>query len=164
MNFEEDWSDLRLRKPVVPTGELLDDLVEDWDVLQGRNSWFVGLYDPQLKLIPGTIRRVDEAKLQEDLVWLRIPCKGTVAFTGYWSKSQQKQFAKFPEAIELEAGQSFGVKLQFTWTFTPITLSLDSLNSIAGNTFSSSTMGAATNTSTFTFPTDFGINNTITFT
>jgi hypothetical protein len=149
-DLEEDWQELRLRMPVGTTGELLDDLVEDWDVLQGKNSWFVALYDAQKKLIPGSIKRVDDAQLREDIFWQEVPCGGTVHFTGYWSRFQRRQFARFEKPIDLSPGQSFGVKLQFGWTSVPNIF-----------TFSSSNSGTNINsTTTFTIPS--GINQTST--
>lgn len=152
-NLEEDWQDLRLRKPVVPTGELLDDLVEDWDLLQGKNSWFVALYDAQKQLIPGTIKRVNDAQLREDIFWQEVPCGGTVHFTGYWSRSQRRQFARFEKPTVLSPGQSFGVKLQFGWTYTPNIFTL--IPSISGTNINS--------TSTFTISSDTFTTSTTNF-
>jgi hypothetical protein len=146
-DLEEDWQDLRLRKPVVPTGELLEDLVEDWDVLQGKNSWFVGLYDPQMKLIPGSVIRVNEAQLYEQMEWRPVPCGGTVHYVGYWSRWKRIQFANLNETIKVEAGQLFGVKLQFHWATTLILISVNDYGSTSTNSF------------TFTLPSGTGTTN-----
>ena len=157
-DLEEDWQDLSLRKPVVPTGELLDDLVEDWDVLQGRNSWFVALYDAQLKRIPGSTVRVTEAGLREAIMFKEVPVGGTVHHVGYWSRFQRIQFARMSKPTEVKPGQSLSATLTFSYVPTPFVFNLT-----GSNTF------GATSTNTFTIPTgsNSGTNNTdffITFT
>ena len=160
-DLEEDWQDLSLRKPVVPTGELLDDLVEDWDVLQGRNSWFVALYDAQLKRLPGSTVRVTEAGLREAIMFKEVPVGGTVHHVGYWSRFQRIQFARMSKPTEVKPGQSLSATL--TFSYVPYTTLV---YSITDGNYSGST---STNTNTFTIPTgsNSGTNNTdffITFT
>jgi hypothetical protein len=140
MSLEEDWAELRLRRPVQPTGDL-EEFIEDWDVLQGRHSWFVALYDDQDQRIPGTIRRTDS--LDCTLTWETIPFGGIVKSVGYWSRGTVVTFVGFdPKYLHVEPGDSFSTKLK--WAFSgPITFTLPSISNHTSNiTFSTSTCGS----------------------
>jgi hypothetical protein len=110
-DLEADWEELVLLRPVPPeaTGQLLDDLVEDGDQLQGRSSWFVALYDKDLKRIHGTVLRT--SSLQCDVQWPALAVAGTAVHVGYWMRGRPVSFVRLTTEAELEIGHGVVVTL-----------------------------------------------------
>ena len=86
-DLEADWLELEgLRQPRPQDGACLDDLLEDWDHLQGRESWFVALVDGDGFKLPGAVIR--SSTLQGELL-IEVPYGGTTYGALYWSRTQK---------------------------------------------------------------------------
>ena len=129
-DLEADWEELLLLRPVPPeaTGTLaasiLDDLVEDWDQLQGRSSWFVALYDKDLKRIHGTVQRT--SSLQCDVQWPALAVAGTAVHVGYWMRGLPVSFVRLTTEVVLKVGHGVVVTLNVHFFSTVITTALTS--------------------------------------
>lgn len=158
-DLEADWEELLLLRPVPPeaTGTLaasiLDDLVEDWDQLQGRSSWFVALYDKDLKRIHGTVQRT--SSLQCDVQWPALAVAGTAVHVGYWMRGLPVSFVRLTTEVVLKVGH--GVVVTLNVHFFPV-------SNVNSNTISTViTTGASTSNFVFTIPVSNVTSNMITF-
>lgn len=95
--FEEDWRDLLLRKPVPVTGVPLE-AEEDWDVLRGRDSWFIALFEGD-KQVPGTLRRFDYSPTYVFGVNAARPAEPT--HIGHWKTGETPKLVPLMKPVSI---------------------------------------------------------------